>query len=1303
MTDYCIHLERRGTPSSSLILHCAMALLICFAFPPRTTNSQDVAASSVLSGSGEVAVDSSDIWRRFRPRLSFHHQAGETVGLRQSVTSLNAFVPFSQPSSNWMMFADLKGQFIRDGALGGSTGIGARLHNANTNLTFGSYLYYDYRDTGINDFQQLSPGFEVLAEDWEVRANAYLSSAFTQRKSAPSVFRGNLLFIDRFESAMSGFDAEFGAAIPLLEDIQPRAFAGLYNLQASNRDNIWGWKTRLEAEASNAISLSLAVQNDRMFDTTVNFGVEIRLSGGGLLSRDPVGHVYNTLRSMQTKRTVERRLAASTRRLSTVVVDQTEESLAIDPMTGLPIMLLHVAAGGNSDGSFLDPYQTLTQALDDPRYVSGDIRNIYVRGFQQQIHSGDAVLLPETRLLGNSPVQMLMTDTGIQRLPFSGVNPQLTAPPVIDGQVILSNDTTISGFQINATDGQPTDAGRGVSGTGITNFVIENNVIHFPDVGNGIFLDQASGTGTIHNNRITGNGQNIGTAAIPGSGIILQGSNGLDVDITSNFINDNPGEGLFMTNGHLTADVIDNTINNSRTGIAFESSDSTLSTLNISENRVATNRTGIQIGDGQSDVTISDNIIDRNEFTQIILFSSTPARILGNTITDAFEGQIPPPAELSRIFADPNASVLGGADGTSLGFLGGITLFGSGDVTVSRNEIKNVNFTGILMVGGSPGTVTITENRMTDNVYSGIYLLENNAPPSHIEVSRNTFSGVASAFETSSDFGLPQLGVNMAFNDNVITDSGRGLYLARSHINAEINRNQISNTASPISVFPGDSLGPITGFFEGTIADNVIANSAGTGILVFNISSTIGGIDSTSILRNQVTGSANDGISITSLILPQTGMLIDGNVLNDNGGSGLQVGAKSFTGNITNNTANLNQRSGILIDDPFPVGDDGVIHGNIAGNTTNENQEHGIHMRIVSLNGDLSGNTANDNKLNGIFLDELFADEQTIAGNVADNVASRNKADGIRLNVHSIIGNLERNTTNDNTGFGLHVTASEFIGQVLDNDAMNNGMEGLFVSVSSIAPPPPSILAEDEDNAPPVFPAQNIDFGPFGLDSNPDITDSTTIPHLSILAGGDGTFDYFAFTATAGSRGIFDIDDTGMDSELFLYNGITASLLSSNDDNSGDPGSTGNGVASLIDHVFTSTGPFVIGVGRFDSFNDGGLIAGSAPDVDYTLHVSLENHAFNAPVGPAQMMVAGNLLQGNNLAASGREGVIEHRGAATLDLTLNGNSSSNAVNPGIFNFDLLNTGSGSVTVLPPGVNAANTGTVGSSDGSVVIP
>lgn len=149
------------------------------------------------------------------------------------------------------------------------------------------------------------------------------------------------------------------------------------------------------------------------------------------------------------------------------------------------------------------------------------------------------------------------------------------------------------------------------------------------------------------------------------------------------------------------------------------------------------------------------------------------------------------------------------------------------------------------------------------------------------------------------------------------------------------------------------------------------------------------------------------------------------------------------------------------------------------------------------------------------------------------------------------------------------------------------------------------IVAEVEPNDSPAT-AQDLDGEGWNLIEDPNITDSTTIPHVSVLGTGNGTFDYYSFTVeNAGDRGIFDIDFNSFDTELFLYD-TSGNLIQSNDDSGFDPG--GGGLASFIEHTFAAPGTYIIGVGRFDSFNSGGQIAGSTPRVgdSYTLHVSLE-------------------------------------------------------------------------------------------------
>ncbi|MBQ18518.1 MAG: hypothetical protein CMJ65_15495 [Planctomycetaceae bacterium] len=83
------------------------------------------------------------------------------------------------------------------------------------------------------------------------------------------------------------------------------------------------------------------------------------------------------------------------------------------------------------------------------------------------------------------------------------------------------------------------------------------------------------------------------------------------------------------------------------------------------------------------------------------------------------------------------------------------------------------------------------------------------------------------------------------------------------------------------------------------------------------------------------------------------------------------------------------------------------------------------------------------------------------------------------------------------------------------------------------------------------------------------------------------------------------------------------------------------------------------------------------------------------------LLVLDNVLSGNN-GGTASEVTVENAGTGTLTLTLTGNSSLNDVPDPGFNFDLINTGGtpDAFTLLPNGLNS---GSVGSSDGSVTIP
>ncbi len=131
---------------------------------------------------------------------------------------------------------------------------------------------------------------------------------------------------------------------------------------------------------------------------------------------------------------------------------------------------------------------------------------------------------------------------------------------------------------------------------------------------------------------------------------------------------------------------------------------------------------------------------------------------------------------------------------------------------------------------------------------------------------------------------------------------------------------------------------------------------------------------------------------------------------------------------------------------------------------------------------------------------------------------------------------------------------------------------------------------------------------------NSGITGSVAgTPYVRVNATGNGSFDYYSFTATAGSRVILDVDRTNgsTDTAIFLMDS-TGALLASNDNSASlDAGSTTLN-DSFIDFTVATTGTYIIAVGENGSFHVGAGtgIAGNPLDIGdaYTLNVSVAGH-----------------------------------------------------------------------------------------------
>lgn len=558
--------------------YIGLLILICVPGSLLADTSEVLPAPESQNVNGNVSelFGDSAWFRRYQPHFGYRYQAGDTIGRIGGLSSLDGFLPLLEAEDgNWLTFLDAR--LLLDDQnqnLGSNIGLGARQYLPEWGRTIGGYVYYDTRDTGTRNFSQVSGGIETLGDLWDARMNWYVPTG--SRRSlvgtshtlgGPSQFVGHYLYggiLTRYyQAAMTGVDMEAGRKILTSDSMDVRAFAGWYHFQAPGSQQAWGWKTRVENRISDRVALNLGVQNDRVFNTTVNFSVSITWPS-----------ITGRRDGLKADIPARDRLGESPERLRSIVVDNQSiqdpnGGLLINPATGNPYYFMHVASGGNSDGSYEDPYATLAAAFADPRTQAGDV---VVYDHRSDSETGTFTLADQTQVLSSGPSQFLNTQIGQVSLPDSntGLTPQVT------GSFILANNSVLSGFNITSGSANPAVIADGVqnitianntilngstSGIAIENsqgITIQNNTLQ--DVSDdAIEIEDSSGNITVSNNTI----KSVSTAFDDAISVELNGDTDLTIDnniISSLVQTSDNGINVSTTAGNITTRIRNNQI-----------------------------------------------------------------------------------------------------------------------------------------------------------------------------------------------------------------------------------------------------------------------------------------------------------------------------------------------------------------------------------------------------------------------------------------------------------------------------------------------------------------------------------------------------------------------------------------------------------------------------------------------------------------------------------------------------------------------------------------------------------------------
>ncbi|MEZ6052056.1 MAG: right-handed parallel beta-helix repeat-containing protein [Planctomycetaceae bacterium] len=351
----------------------------------------------------------------------------------------------------------------------------------------GVHGWYDNFQTDLNNrYTQTTFGVELLHEDVDIRANAYIPFgddenfvAIADEGSVPIFDKRRIAFIGTAyeEQAMKGVDAEIGAPILGLE--WARAYAGGYYYESQAGDDAPGFRGRVETAISNDLSLNFMVTHDTVFDTNLNLGVEYRFSGG--IAPPTLGPFHGASRKYAQ---VRRQWPIATR-----IAEVPALYDSINPRTQLPYKVIHVDNTNSEagDGTFENPFRSLPSTVPGADFV------LVQTGVGDTV--GNITLDPFTRMLGEGrPFTFIDARRGEFLLPEAfgrtGPAPVLVPTNPMRDLITLADANEVNNFTIRA-DGQ-----TAIGGMDIDSFHIERINGRAE---NGINIVNASGRGLIKN------------------------------------------------------------------------------------------------------------------------------------------------------------------------------------------------------------------------------------------------------------------------------------------------------------------------------------------------------------------------------------------------------------------------------------------------------------------------------------------------------------------------------------------------------------------------------------------------------------------------------------------------------------------------------------------------------------------------------------------------------------------------------------------------------------------------------------
>ncbi|MCE7887659.1 MAG: hypothetical protein DYH13_09200 [Alphaproteobacteria bacterium PRO2] len=1015
---------------------------------------------------------------------SCRHYAGHASvegkwGSERNITETAAFLPLACREDR-LLYGDVRLKADNRGNREGNVGVGLR--SLKDSGVAGGYVYLDRRRSGTTEklFTQTTLGAEWLAEDWEVRGNAYVPLSGKKQMGTSGgealgdpYLANNGIYVDVtgqnaiVEKPLWGADAEAGLKLPG-KDFW--LHAGAFAFDASEVEGLAGGRLRATYKMTENIALTAEGQYDTMRGRQGWLGVRYTVPFGDAKTK------YKGLKN---------RMTADPVRDVDIVTAAVEEEVrpgytaqVVNTETEAAQRVIHVdnSAGGGGDGTLENPFNTLAAA--EAAMQDHDV--IYINrgtGTSVGMNTGLSVARDNVWVIGSGAD--FIYDGGRFRAPVEdnlsgtvliagGLAPVITNVNVNgDGIYVTGADTYIGGVTV---DGAARHGIYALADTGADlGDLIISDVTSSGNTGSGLFINAQAGgdignvtaQNAVFQNNLGANGWGIQFLA-NGAGSAIESATFRDVTVTGN-----ANRGIYaLVQGGAAVDTLefDNITSQNNNGttagglvVSVTGASSRLETARISNSLISNNVTGGLIVQSANGATLNE--------TEISNVTANGNGGLGMYLNAELAGTINS-LDVLGVVTNNNTGNGIHVRAASNSDIGTVTL---DDITSQNNTGASVRGIEITAAGAGSGIndVTIQNATLSGNTDRGAYISALTAATIGTLVIDNLES-----HHSVGSHGL-EIGINGAgatltaarISNSEFYNNSTGAYI-RTENNGLLDSLELTDVSSHNNTGRGFLIHAITGADINTIEVEDMASQSnavqGMEISSQNAGSTIG---SASVRNSSFTGNSNVGLSVNATTASlMNSVEIESVTSSGNASRGVYVAADSDGDigaiTITDTTAQNNTGANGVGVQVLATGAGSTVTSAVLDNiTVSGNANAGIYG-AGSTNGVLSSievknSTATGGLVQGILFDGVGNGTLTSAI-VRDSIASGNTGAGVSargLTGGDIGTFIARNmTVINNTGRGITATAeaaNSILSSVTIEDSLvqdNDTDGGIYVS-----------------------------------------------------------------------------------------------------------------------------------------------------------------------------------------------------------------------------------------------------------------